>query len=267
MEIIDTIILGIIQGLSEFLPISSSGHLVVGQKLLNFKSHDVALDIVVHLGTLGSIFTVFRKELITLAVDGAKIFKGQRDTLGARWIFLIILGSIPTAIIGFTLKDYFITLFGNLSAVGIAFLVTGSLLFLTRFKKSKGLVTGFQGVHEISALKAIIIGFAQGLAITPGISRSGTTIAVALLLGVKASPAATFSFLLAIPAVIGAALLELKDVVWTVDKSITMGAGLITSYIFGLIGLKWVMATVSKGRLDLFSYYLWALGLFLLYIA
>lgn len=271
MSVFQSIILGIVQGLTEFLPVSSSGHLVVFQDLLGLVSHSLAFDIAVHIGTLLSILTIYRTLVWRLLKGVVAVGKTRKWTAESRLVFLVIIGSIPTAIIGFGLKDTFEQLFNSLQAVAIFFLVTGGLLFATRFAKSdpgpslqSSKNVNLDSVFEISIFKALVIGFSQGLAIAPGISRAGTTIAAGMLLGLPRNLAAMFSFILSIPAILGAGLLEFKDVSWTPEVVLPMCVGLITAYLFGLIGLWAVLKVVRQGRLEVFCIYLWILGISLL---
>ncbi len=264
MNQLEAVLLGVIQGLTEFLPISSSGHLVLFQRLVGLTQHDIAFDVVVHLGTLLSVITIYRKTLIDLLGECLLILKaGTRKTERSKLILWIIAGSIPTAIMGLLLKDFFESLFSNLLSVGISLWITGIFLFLTkRVNRTESAVTSYdlkQAVETLSLKKALLIGFAQGCAIAPGISRSGMTIAAALFLGVERSTAALFSFLLAIPAVSGAALLELRDVNWNQNWQSCL-TGFLVSYMAGLIGLTLVIRAVKRGRLEIFSPYLLLVG-------
>lgn len=271
MSVFQSIILGIVQGLTEFLPVSSSGHLVVFQDLLGVVSHSLAFDVAVHIGTLLSIFTIYRNLMLRLIKGLVAVSKTRAWTPESRLMFLVFVGSIPTALIGFGLKDMFEQLFNSIQAVSIFFLVTGGLLFLTRFADSEpgpalqdSKNVNLDSVFQISVFKALVIGFSQGLAIAPGISRAGTTIATGMLLGIPRNLAAMFSFILSVPAILGAGLLEFKDITWTSEVAVPMAVGLVTAYLFGLIGLWAVLKVVRQGRLEVFCIYLWVLGIGLL---
>ena len=280
MSTFEAILLGIVQGLTEFLPVSSSGHLVLFQNWLGLSEPMVAFDVAVHLGTVLSIFTIYYKPLVSIFNDVVLFVKDRKPRPGATVFFLVFLGSIPTAIIGLGFKKYFELMFGSTLAVGSALIVTGFLLLMTRnarhrptehtLRRPMGsplevLIKGQKTksllyIDKLTWIKAIAIGFAQGLAITPGISRSGTTISIALILGVDRHMSALFSFLLAIPAVLGASILELSKVSWESGTLKTFGIGFVTAYIFGVIGLWLVLKLVKYGRLEVFTPYLWLIG-------
>lgn len=269
MDWLSSIIIGIVQGLTEFLPVSSSGHLVLSQKLLGMKEHSIVLDLAVHLGTLLSVFTVYFSTIKKTFADTIKTMQTRINNTGFYLITMVIVGSIPTAIMGFGLKSYFEMMFSNLTSVAICFFITGILLYLTKNRSASSKMTIVkhmidEKVYEITYLKAFLIGVAQGFAIAPGISRSGTTIAAGILLGVDRSVAAMFSFMLSMPAILGASLLQFKDVEsWSSDLVSSLLIGGLVAYVAGLIGLKLVLRFVDKGRLEVFSFYLWALSAYL----
>ena len=249
-------ILGVVQGLTEFLPVSSSGHLVLFQELLTPPGDPLVFDLAVHLGTLIPVIVVFWDDLWGL-VD-FKGNKGSSDavaTQGWRPIALIVLGSIPTAFIGFTFKDQFEALFHNAGTLIITFAITGTLLFLTKFAKQ-----GATTLMEMPWVTALIIGTVQGLAITPGISRSGSTIAIALFLGLSRDVAAKFSFLLSIPAIGGAMLLMAKDVNWAEANIPMLLAGALTAAASGYLALKLLLKLVNSGDFSRFAWYCWAMA-------
>lgn len=270
---LQALLLGIVQGLTEFLPVSSSGHLVLSQAIFGedfkFKDMAVAFDLVLHLGTLLPVLYFYRKDLVRIVrsyltpspSEGGGLVNWLKAD-DARWLAaMVVVGMVPTAMIGLLLKDTFEQLFHSPQAVCIALIVTGALLLSTRFTGG-----GARG-GALTLGVALAIGVAQGLAITPGISRSGSTIAVALLLGLDRDLAARFSFLLSIPAILGAAILVSKDGV-----SIPSGAGgalligFLASVVVGYLALVMLVALVRRGGLHNFTYYLWpaaALGLFL----
>lgn len=273
MTFIDGIILGIIQGLAEFLPISSSGHLVLGQKFLGIQEHSLELDIATHVGTFFSILTFFYKDILFLLKGLLETIKTRKVTPGYQILFLIIIGSVPTAMMGLLFRDLFKSFFSNLTAVGFFLCLTGALLYLVKLKSPPS--SEFETKNslnldsndkldsrtiDIKPWQALIIGIAQGLAIAPGISRSGSTIATALFCGVSKSSASRFSFLLSLPAVAGAALLELRDVSNETHIPVLL-TGAVTAYFVGLLGLYLIVKLVNQGRIHLFSYYLVTIGL------
>lgn len=254
MSILESIILGIVQGITEFLPISSSGHLVIFQNLLGLKEPQLIYDAFFHFGTLLAV-TVFYwddvKRLLSLS------FEPNRERL------LIIVASIPTAIIGFGLKDMFESLFASISAVGIALLITGVLLWLVENID----VSSNKDIFELNWWYAVLIGIAQGLAITPGISRSGATIVTALFLGMNRDSAAKFSFLIFIPAVLGATSLEALDAFQAGIVGINYWAlftGTIIASMVGYLAIKFLLEILERNRLNYFAYYVWGIGILIL---
>lgn len=264
MDLIQSIVLGIIQGITEFLPVSSSGHLVVFQKLLGIENHDLAFDVAAHLGTLLTVFTFYFKTIKTTAKDVLLYPLHKQYTAPVHLFLMMFVASLPTAIIGLTLKDHFEALFSNINAVGVAFLITGLVLFLTRKVGGESEITDLNRVEPIKKMKiwqALVIGFAQSFAITPGISRSGSTIAAGLFVGMDRNTSALFSFMISIPAVLGAGILQLKDIsVWDQSVFLSLGTGFLTAYFSGLVGLWGILKVVKKGKLQTFSLYLWLLG-------
>lgn len=198
----DAVILGLVQGLTEFLPISSSGHLVMVQHLFGLKSM-LAFDVFVHFGTLAAVFAYYRREIWNMAIS--PLFPSR--TKGARrMLFLIIIASLPTAVIGFGFQDFLKSTFESPAAVGIFWLVTAGLLFA-----ASRLREGFEMAERLTVSDALLIGLFQGIAILPGVSRSGSTLAAGVICGLRPKEAANFSFLLSIPAIIGATLLEMDS--------------------------------------------------------
>ncbi len=255
MPYFDAAILGILQGLTEFLPVSSSGHLVLAQELLGVKQPGVTFELILHFGTLISVFIYFGKDILMLArALFDKTMVHERKIIG-----LLIIGTIPAGVIGLLFEDFFDAAFSSPIMTSVFLIVTGVILFATRFvRKAEG---------EVTIKRSIIIGLGQAMAILPGISRSGSTIAFGLFCGVKADEAARFSFLLAIPAVGGAILLKARDIL-NVDTAMAGQylTGMILSLIFGLIAVYLVMAAVKRGRFQYFAYYCFAAGLTGLYL-
>lgn len=264
MDWLQAIILGIVQGVTEFLPVSSSGHLVIFQKLVGIEQHSLAFDVAAHLGTLCSVITIYFGLIRSVAKETLAFPFRREVTPRVRLAFFVAAGSVPTAVIGLSLKDTFESLFSNLVAVGCFLIVTGTVLFLTRKSTSADGPTDYRSAINIDQLtyqKALLIGVAQGMAIAPGISRSGMTIAAGLFLGLPSNVAAMFSFMLAIPAVLGAGILQLKDVTWSAGVVNSLATGFVVAYISGVVGLWMVLHFVKKGRLQVFSAYLWIVGL------
>lgn len=231
------ILLGIIQGLTEFLPISSSGHLVLFQQLIS-TNLGAAFDIMVHLGTLIATLLFFRNAIQKLKLSDLKN---------------LALASIPAGILGLLLAKYLDTLFSNLLIVSIGFVITSIFLYLSKIPNKSSV--------KINPSKALLIGLAQALAIIPGISRSGSTISTALFQKINQQEAFTFSFLLSIPAIIGALLLSLNNLTWSADETSLYLAGIISSSISGLFALKLLSNVMKKARLWNFAYYTASLAL------
>jgi undecaprenyl-diphosphatase len=248
---IQAVILGIIQGLAEFLPVSSSGHLVLGEAALGLEGSDITFEVIVHFGTLLAVLTGLRHRVLAIAAGAIR-----RDPDAWRMIGLLALASIPAAAVGLLFQDYFEAAFSSPAATSGWLLVTGAVLWSTRNR------TG--GRTEIRALDALLIGLSQAFAVLPGISRSGTTISTGLWRGVDGREAATFSFLLSIPVILGATVLKVGTFLsrspgW--DAALPLLVGMGAAYIAGVFAIRWLMAVLRSGRMDRFAYYCWALGL------
>ncbi len=268
---LQALILGAIQGLTEFLPVSSSGHLVLFQQWLGdrftFLEQAVVFDLVLHLGTLLPVLWFYRRDLqkILAAIFGASPFGYAGGVLAwlrgdeHRWLAaMVVVATIPTGIMGVALKHEFERLFQSASAVCVALFVTGCLLFSTKLFAERA-----EKVQAaLTPTTALLIGIAQGIAITPGISRSGSTIAVALLLGMRREQAARFSFMLFIPAIAGAVVLTLKDGVKLEGGSfLPLAIGFATALVVGYGALIMLVALVKRGGLHKFAYYLWPVSI------
>jgi undecaprenyl-diphosphatase len=253
MTIWEAIIVGIVQGLSEFLPISSSGHIVLTQMLLGIEENSLSFEIVLHLGTLLSVLVYFWASLWKLCQSlWTKEMKEER-----MMIFWLGVATVPAVIAYKLFGDQFKAAYGNPVLVSALFLVTAGLLFVPKFVKNK--------TADIGAKSSLWMGVAQAFAILPGVSRSGSTIAAGLVSGVKAEKAAEFSFLMSIPAIAGGFILNLKEEAdlrgsWgEALESCTSNAyiwGAIASAIVGLLAISIAMKVVKKGKLEYFSYYL-----------
>jgi len=250
------IILGVVQGLTEFLPVSSSGHLTIAEALFHLESPDanLTLDICLHLGTLLAVVWFLRAALLPYITVA-----GWKDAGRRRVAFLVFAASIPTAIIGLSLKDTFEKMFASPSLVCLFLAVTGVLLLLADSRKA---MVSQPVLSELPLWKALLIGLFQGIAITPGISRSGSTIAGGMLLGIPGVEAARFSFLLSIPAVGGAALLQARKIMKAglpADFAPSeLMVGFLTSAAVGLLALKLLQFVLERQKLSVFAYYLFA---------
>ena len=254
MSILEAIILGIIQGLTEFLPVSSSGHIEIGQALLgmdSLKENEQLLSVVLHGATALSTMWVFSKDI-------EKILRGiLQPKWNEEWQFSmkIVLSMIPAAFIGFFFDDALEALFeGQLKLVGGMLLLTGILLFLADRAKNTN--------KEVSFPNALIIGIAQAIAILPGISRSGSTIATSVLLGIDREKAARFSFLMVVPLIIGKMAKDILDgkFVLSEELAVPLVAGFIAAFVTGLVACLWMIQLVKKSQLKWFAYYCFVVG-------
>ncbi len=247
-SLLQGIILGTVQGLTEFLPVSSSGHLVLAEKILGVKTKGLGLEVLVHLGTWLAVLLYFRRKI--WEIIRAFIYPQKRDQENRRLLLYLILGSIPAGIIGLLLRNSIEKIFHNPYLVCGMLLITGFILFSTKFAKQRG--------ATLSPTNSLLIGTAQALAILPGISRSGTTISFGLLLGIAGEKSAEFSFLLAVIAILGANLLELKELN-------QLPASYIIAALFslgsGYLAIAFLLRLIRKGKLWGFSYYCWGVGI------
>ena len=249
MTIFEAIILGIIQGLTEFLPISSSGHLVIGQKVLGISVAGNVFEIVVHLGTLVSVLIVFWTDIWQL-LTSLKSISTQK------YILAIAIGTLPAVLVGFILRDVITEAFESIEVVAITLMITGIILFTTKFIKTK--------IKDISIGRGLLIGIAQAMAIVPGISRSGMTISLGMYLGITPEKAAKFSFLLAIPVIAGAGLLTGLDLMDSSEPILPWSIliiGFLSSLLIGWISLKWLLGLIKSGKFHWFGVYCILVGL------
>ncbi|MDD4051891.1 MAG: undecaprenyl-diphosphate phosphatase [candidate division Zixibacteria bacterium] len=252
MTILQAIIIGAIQGLTEFLPISSSGHLVIGQSLLGLKTAGVTFEIWLHLGTLAAVLIYFRSRIIRLIQS---LWSGREGAVERTTVWALILGTLPAVVIGFTLKSAIETAFSSPKFTAAMLVVTGVILLSTLLAKNKGFL--------VSPLRGLIIGVAQAVAILPGISRSGSTISAAMFLGVDPPKAAEFSFLLSIPAIAGAFLLDAVSAEGGILPAGDFGGYLIgtaISFLLGLLSIHYLLKIIRKGSFHLFGIYCLVVG-------
>ncbi len=248
MDLLKVVILAVVQGITEFLPISSSGHLVIFQHFMDIKE-GLTLDIFLHFGTLLAVILVFWKD-----VKGMITFRKEYRKL----TYYILVGSIPAGLIGILFEDVFERLFTNITIVGFALLVTGTLLWLSDRVQNEE-----RNLKKMKLSDALVIGFAQAFAIIPGISRSGATIVGGLFKGLERKLAAKFSFLLSIPVIAGATLLEARNLFRTGPGSITAGeilSGTLTAALAGYFSIKLLLKLIQQEKLSIFAYYCWLLG-------
>jgi len=260
MNEFQALLLGILQGLTEFLPVSSSGHLEIGHHLLGVTGHNNLLfAVVVHVATVLSTIVVFRKDIAEL-LKGLFAFKWNEPTI---YVSKLVISAIPVLILGLFFKDQIEELFtGNLVLVGSALVFTSLLLGATHFVKS--------GDGKITFSKAIIIGIAQAIAVIPGISRSGSTIATGLLLKNKKEDVARFSFLMVLIPILGAAFLDIMSGEVTSGDNIgvvPLLVGFIAAFVSGLLACSWMIKIVKRGKLIYFAIYCLIIGVIAIFAA
>lgn len=264
MSTLELLALAVVQGLTEFLPVSSSAHLVFLQSIFGL-GEMLAVDVILHVATLAAVFVVFRRDLQNILHSTLRGFgkfcrepaKTLREDEGFRLAWLICVGSFPTAVIGLAFKDVFESLFAEPRWAALFLLITGVLLWISGRKRPG---TG-RDLLQVTERDALLIGLVQGLAICPGISRSGSTIVAGLLLGLTPAFAAHFSFLLSIPAILGALLLtagKLDHVGLSISQLVL---AFISAMTVGIFALKLVVRMVEKGSFRKFAYYAWPVGL------
>lgn len=254
MSYLEAIILGLVQGLTEFLPVSSSGHLVLTQKLMRVEDQGVTFEILVHFGTLLSVVIYFWRPLWRMFLSILPPFREDCAADRKRIVYLAI-ASVPAGIVGFSpLGDVFKGAYERPALVGLLLVLTGAMLFLPRFLRRRG-------VREVGYGSALAMGVGQAFAILPGISRSGSTIVSGMLAGTKSSDAAEFSFLMAIPAIAAAAMLECRHL----DQLETelLGAylaGAFVAFASGLAAIYTVLASIRRGKFEYFGVYCLVVG-------
>lgn len=266
MPLWQALILGIVQGLTEFLPISSSGHLALFQALFRIKEPMLTFDVALHAGTLLALVIYFYKELRGILRGFGESAKqcltrktAVRDSAaGDPWLWLkILLTMVPTGLIALLFKDYFESAFSDIVSVGWQFVVMGIFLIA-----SVKIPEGTRKLDNIGWGHSFWIGAAQALALIPAISRSGATILAGMGLGIKKEDAARFSFLISIPAIAAAVLLEMKyGAVYFASHEIEILAGFLASAVSGYAVIKWLMGVIQRGRFSMFGYYCLAAGL------
>ncbi len=265
MDLIQAILLGLLQGITEFLPVSSSGHLALARAFLGSEiMPGITFEIVVHFGSFCSIAVYYRRTLITMISDILKSFspsgiqeKRYITDYNTRLAYVILLSMIPAMIVGFTLKDPIEGLFLNPVFVSSMLLITGTFLFSTKFFGRPD--------KDVNASRGLLMGVAQSFAILPGISRSGFTISVGLFSGISRANVANFSFLMVLPVLAGAMLLELIEIMETGIETaavLSLAAGFLTSFISGYFALKYLIILLKKEKFHYFAYYCWGLGIF-----
>lgn len=267
MTYLEAIILGLVQGLAEFLPISSSGHLALIQQAFGISEDNVLLfAVLLHVGTLVSVFIVYWKDIweliVELCLTFKDIFTGKGLRLEERPVrklgVMIIIATIPTGIIGLLFNDFFDSLYNSVVPIGVGLLITGCLLTVAEKMNAAD-----KQIENMKYKDALIVGIVQGIAICPGISRSGSTLFGSLMCNLDRTFAVKFVFLISIPSILGSAILEAPD---ALEQGMNMAdfgpilVGMVVAAVSGLIAIKTMIKVVSSKKLNYFSYYVWILG-------
>ncbi len=268
MGFLSSIFLGLVQGIAEFLPISSSGHLSLFQHFFGLAEAGLFFDVLLHLGTLIAIFVYYWRDIVNLVKAFLRLVtglfskkkkgarKGRKDP-GARMILMLIVATLPLFVI-LPIKDKVESLYSNTIFVGCALIVTGCILFF-----SDRMAKGKKTVRSATLLDALLVGVGQAVAVVPGLSRSGTTISAGMLRGFSRKFAVRFSFLLSIPAVLGANIISIGDAVAAgIDTSLLPAyiAGTVVAAVSGYFAIRLVNSLADKGKFGSFAYYCWGIG-------
>lgn len=255
MSLWEAAFLGIIQGLTEFLPVSSSGHLVITQYILGVNKPGITFEVFVHFGTLLSVFWVFYYDIKKIIKAGLWI---TSDLQARRMFYLLLTGCVPTGLMGVLFHSFFIGVFNSVLTVGFMLLLTGSLLWMINWK-----VPGKKKVNQMTFWDALLVGFFQGLAIIPGISRSGATISAALFKDLNRETAVRYSFILALPAILGASLMEIRKLLLGINEGevlIFLVVGALLAFLSGVLAIRTFIRFLHLGKLHFFAYYCWLIG-------
>jgi undecaprenyl-diphosphatase len=266
VELIKAVILGIVQGATEFLPVSSSGHLVLGSHILGFQQQGIVFEVLVHLGTLTSVVVVFRKELSTMARVPFLWIQNKLDDEGRHyllWDLYVAVATIPAVIVGLLYKEQVERMFTSVAIVCFMLIITGLMMISARFLTDRG--------RPVNGPRAFLMGCGQAFAIIPGVSRSGTTIFTGMLLGINRETAARFSFIMSIPAILGAAVMNIGEIIArppTAEAMMVYAAGTAAAALTGYLAIIALLDIIRKNRLQWFGYYCLAVaftGLILVY--
>ena len=266
MDIIQAIIIGIVQGLTEFLPVSSSAHLIFAQNALGVES-SLAFDVFLHLGSLIAVLWFFRADIIRMIqafllsigdIIQHRFKEGFYSDPYKRLVWYVIIATIPVGLVGVLFESQVESLFaGALYVPAFLLFVTGTILYL-----SQRMYSGEVDLSNLSLKESIFMGLGQAYAILPGLSRSSTTIAAGLVIGLDKEFAAKFSFILSIPAILGAFIVQLKDIGTITDfNALAVLLGFLAALISGYLAIKWLLELIQKRSLDIFAYYCWIVGI------
>ncbi len=262
LEVIKYIIIGLVQGIGEILPISSSGHLIIAQTLLDIKNSDLTVEIFLHIASLLALLIYFRKEIINLVKGFFNyVFKRkEEDKKYFNWCIKIVIATIPAGLVGFFLEDVINQYFANIFSVGILLMINGLIIYLTASKN------GNKKLESISYFSSFVIGLFQAVAVLPGLSRSGTTIAGGKSQKVNKEDASLFAFMLFIPITVGAFIVKLKDInaLLLSDTRILLLSSIsfIVAFIGTYLSLKFIFSIIRQGKFKYFAYYSVVIGLF-----
>lgn len=266
ITIIQAIIIGIVQGLTEFLPVSSSAHLVFVPEILKVQS-SLAFDTLLHVGSLVAVVIYFWKDIVHMIksfvsslidIPRGQFRKGIQEDKFKKLAWFVIIGTIPAGLAGVLFKSSFESLFNDVFIVGFFLIITGFLLWGSEMMSRR--VSDKASLKKMTIKDSLIIGVAQAFAIAPGISRSGATISAGLFLGIERELAARYSFLLSIPAILGAALVQVKDISGSDIGTAALIAGFIAAAVTGYIAIKIVLKLIQEKNLLIFAYYCWIVG-------
>jgi undecaprenyl-diphosphatase len=253
MELLKAIVLGIVQGLTEFLPVSSSGHLVIGGQLLGFQEHGIFFEVCLHLGTLVAVFVVFRRDIAAMIRAPLQYIRGDRQEQvrqHLQWDLYVILATLPAVVVGLFFKENIEGFFTSTLIAYSMLVVTGLMMATARFLP--------QGDQPVNWWRSLVVGVAQAVAIMPGISRSGATIFAGMALGIDREKVARFSFIMSIPAILGAAVLHLGDVLAHPpgeEALLNIGAGTVAAALSGYLAIRFLLFIIRRNQLEWFGYY------------
>ncbi len=258
------LLLSLLQGITEFIPVSSSGHLVFFQNVFGITEPMLSFDILLHVATALAVIIFLRQEIKAILRSLLRVFfpfnvervrRGFKEDPEVRLAFFILISMVPAAFVGIVLKDLLEGLFKTPVLVSIGFFVTGTVLYLTRFFLHP------KSVRKLGLFHALLIGIAQAAAIVPGISRSGSTIAAGMFSGIERNAAARYSFLLAVPTILGAAILDMPEAAMPQVSPVILTGSLIIAFISGYAALTILARMISSARFHYFSYYCWIMGI------
>ncbi|MDR2623297.1 MAG: undecaprenyl-diphosphate phosphatase [Methanobrevibacter sp.] len=266
MDVIQGIIIGLVQGLTEFLPVSSSAHLIFIQYILNVGENNLAFDVLLHLGTLMAVIIYYIKDIVKmieafissiLDIFKGRFIEGFKENQYKKLVWFVVVGTIPAGIVGVLFNSQVESAFNTLIFPGFFLLVTGTLLYI-----SQRINVGNRKIDKLGFKDVVIIGMSQAIAILPGISRSGTTISTGLLLSINKEFVAKFSFLLSIPAILGAGITKLNELGSNLDTNLYVYIfGFLTAFISGYLSISILIKLIKEKSLDFFAYYCWTVGI------